>query len=364
MKEISIRLVLASTAIVALCLALAPAVAQDEVEPPAPPTPRALKVGEAPTDKAAAPAAEAKAKAEEDAVAPPAAPAPPKPGRKPIIDLTDPGKIIQQSGILFWPILLCSIVTLTCGLDRWVALRRGRVISPRFVRRFLQRLERFEIDRATALETTREHPSPMAAVLYAAVRHWGRPALEIDQAASIAGEQQVALLRRNLRPMHASANLATLLGLLGTVFGMILAFNDVAAASGGDRAVILAAGVAMALLKTAEGLIVAIPSIFLFQYFSGRVDALVAEMNQAVSKVIDAVSEESLSTRLGAPVGQAAALPNAAAPMGGPLGGLPPSSLPADSAGVRGGAGGGFGPGSIAAMAGVPARSNRPDHRS
>lgn len=103
------------------------------------------------------------------------------------------------------------------------------------------------------------------------------------------------MLRRNLRTLHASGNIATLLGLLGTVFGMIQAFNEVAAYKGPDRAEVLSNGIGQALLTTAAGLAVAIPSVALYNYFAGRVERLVYDMDRLASNVISEIGAEAIA---------------------------------------------------------------------
>lgn len=209
------------------------------------------------------------------------------------IHYLDPKEVIERGGPLMWPILLCSLVTFTFGLERFISLRRRRVIPPKFTRQFLDELVGLQLDRNLAMRLCAGNGSPMAAIFQAAVRHWGRPSVEIEQAIAEAGQREISLLRRNLRVLQGSANIATLLGLLGTIVGMIQAFNDVAMLRGLGRAEVLANGIAQALLTTAAGLSVAIPSIFLYTYFAGRVERLVHQMDGHATKVVDAISAES-----------------------------------------------------------------------
>lgn len=214
--------------------------------------------------------------------------------QQPIIHLSDPYEVMRRGGYLMWPILLCSLVTATFGLERLISLRRGRVIPPRFTRDFIDRLRRNELGRAAAMKLCAENASPVATIFQAAIRHWGSPAATIEQAVSEAGQREIVLLRRNLRALQGSANLATLLGLLGTITGMIRAFNDVAVLRAIGRAEVLANGIAEALLTTAGGLAVAIPSIFLYTYFTDRVERLVHAMDDLTMGVVDAISAETL----------------------------------------------------------------------
>jgi biopolymer transport protein ExbB len=217
----------------------------------------------------------------------------PDEGKKEVVDLQNPIEVMRVGGALMWPILLCSVVTFTFALERFVMLRRGRVIPNRFLNPFMVDLESGKLTRDSAVERCRSNGSPVALVILSAVRRWGRPMSEIEQAINEGGEREVLSLRRNLRALHGSANLSTLLGLLGTVIGMILAFNQVAVASGQPRAEMLSTGIAQALLTTAFGLAVAIPSLFLHAYFSGRVERLVYEIDQRALLVAERISLES-----------------------------------------------------------------------
>lgn len=213
-----------------------------------------------------------------------------------VISFWDPKQVLQRGGYVMWPIILCSILTITFGLERMVKLRRRRVIPRGFVKDFLKRLGDGELTRASAMDLCRANGSPIAYVFLAAVRHWGRTSLEIEQAVREAGNVQIGLLKRNLRGLQGSGNLATLLGLLGTVVGMIQAFNEVALSQGLGRAEVLANGIAQALLTTAAGLTVAIPSLFLFNFFAGRVERLVHDMDELSTYVVDEISAESNGT--------------------------------------------------------------------
>ena len=261
------------------------------------------------------PAAEAPGAAPSDAREPGAPPAA-RGDQQSIIQLSDPYEVMRRGGYLMWPILLCSLVTATFGLERLISLRRGRVIPPRFTREFLERVRRGEIGRAAALKLCAENGSPMAAIFQAAVRHWGSPAATIEQAVTEAGQREIVLLRRNLRALQGSANLATLLGLLGTITGMIRAFNDVAVLRAIGRAEVLANGIAEALLTTAGGLAVAIPSIFLYTYFTGRVERLVHAMDDRAIEMVDAISAETIGPGASAHLDGSGPRPGAPAPSG------------------------------------------------
>ncbi len=208
---------------------------------------------------------------------------------------------ILAGGPLMIPIFLCSFVAMTFGLERLVVLRRRRVIPRDFVSRFLNHLEQGKVDRQAAITLCEENGSPIAAVFEHGVRKWGKPGVEVEQAIIDGGERQVNLLRKNIRILNGVATISPLLGLLGTVVGIIMCFNEIANSSAMGKAEQLAAGIGIALITTAGGLAVAIPSIVLYMYLVGRVESLVMEMDSLGQKVVNLISAEALSPPVNAP---------------------------------------------------------------
>lgn len=209
------------------------------------------------------------------------------------ISFRDPAKLMQLGGYLMWPILFCSFLTILFAVERVISLRRSRIVPHRFLRELWTELEGGRLRRDQAVWQCRANGSPAAMIVLSALRLWGRPMVEIEQAINDAGEREMPVLRRNLRGLQATANLAMLLGLLGTVIGMILAFNEVGIARGQPRGEMLAFGIAQALLTTAFGLFVAIPALFLHGYFAGRVERLVYELDQAALSFAERICAEA-----------------------------------------------------------------------
>lgn len=210
---------------------------------------------------------------------------------------TDPVQLFLAGGFLMWPILGSSVLSLWFALERMVVLRRGRVIPRAFVDRFLQHLEQGKLTQETALRLCEENGSPIADVFAHGIRKWGKSSVEVEQAIIDGGERQVSHLRSHLRIINGVATVSPLLGLQGTVVGMIMAFNELAQGAGADRSQRLAGGIGVALITTAAGLFVAIPSLILYMYLSGRVDGLVMEMDHLAQKVVNLISAEALAAR-------------------------------------------------------------------
>ena len=150
-----------------------------------------------------------------------------------------------------------------------------------------------------ALALCEENGSPVAQVFAAAVRKWGRPAVEVEQAVIDQGERATNSLRRYIRVFYAITTVGPLLGLMGTVLGMIQTFNVIAAGDALGRAELLAGGIAKALLNTAGGLAVAIPASILYVFFISRVDRLIIRIDALAQEVVNTISAEELQERSG-----------------------------------------------------------------
>jgi len=200
---------------------------------------------------------------------------------------------IRDGGILMLPLLGCSFALAVFGIERAVSLRSSRVVPRLFIARFLEQLEAGQLSRGEAIDACEENGSPVAKVFASAVRRWGKPAVEIEQAAMDAGEREVNHLRRYRRVFNGIATIGPLLGLLGTVFGLIRSFNDVAGSGAMGRPDLLARGFGEALITTAMGLLVAIPAMVLHWVFTSRVDRLAMRLDETCQQVIDEISAES-----------------------------------------------------------------------
>jgi len=194
---------------------------------------------------------------------------------------------LRGGGALMYPILLCSFIGLAFTIERFVALRQGAVAPKALADGVLDNVQQGKPD--AALKLCEERPSSLARVLAAGLALRGRPREEVVGAMEEAGERELWNLDRFAKPLSIIAGVAPLLGLLGTVWGMIIAFDVVAqkGALGDPRA--LASGIATALLTTLAGLTVAIPTYVLYHYFRGRSDRLIIQIEETASHVATAL---------------------------------------------------------------------------
>ena len=217
---------------------------------------------------------------------------------------TDPVSIMKTLGWMGWvflvPFVGATLIALWFTVERLVVLKRSRVIPRPFVERFLEHLRQGKLDRNNSLKLCEQSDSPIAAVFAHGVRKWGKSSVEVEQAIIDGGERQVSELRAHLRVLNGVATVTPLMGLLGTVLGMIQAFNDIAStgpAASAGKTEQLAVGISLALLTTACGLMIAIPTLIMYMFLSGRVDALVMEMDYLAQNVVQSISAEALAER-------------------------------------------------------------------
>jgi biopolymer transport protein ExbB len=191
-------------------------------------------------------------------------------------------------GPLMYPILLCSVLALAIFLERlWTFFQ---------VRRGTDELAR-EIDALVAkgrveeaLIVCQRSGSPLSRIYIAALRAKGKPRDQIKDVVEEVGRREAAPLERYLGLLGTIANITPLLGLLGTVYGMIEAFRVISVVGVGTPAT-LGGGISQALITTAAGLSVAIPTILLHRYLSGKMDRIVLEMEENSLHLVDLLGE-------------------------------------------------------------------------
>ncbi len=203
-------------------------------------------------------------------------------------------EILRDGGPLMIPIAICSMVLLVFVFERFISLRRGRVIPRPFVKRILEQVRDKTLTKEAALELCEQNKSPVSEVFAAALKKWGKPAVEVEQAIIDAGERVTNGLRRYLRLLNGVSTVTPLMGLLGTVLGMIGAFNTIADGDAMGRPELLAKGISQALLTTAAGMSVAIPALIAYLFFTGRVDRLIIDIDNYGQELVGIISAEGL----------------------------------------------------------------------
>lgn len=195
-------------------------------------------------------------------------------------------EIVKAGGIMMVPILIASVIAIAIIVERLWTLQRDRILPNKLFEKVWQLAESGQLEdkHIKALEQN----SPLGKVLAAGLASAHRPREVMREAIEDAGRHVVHELERFLNALGTIAGVAPLLGLLGTVFGMIETFNSITVSGVGNPAT-LSSGIAEALVATAAGLTVAIPSLICFRLLRRRVDSLVVEMEKEAIKLVQAV---------------------------------------------------------------------------
>jgi len=193
-------------------------------------------------------------------------------------------EFIKAGGFLMYPILLCSLAAMGIIAERFWSLQRKNIIPPGLVAQVWSRVKSAKLDRQYV--DALRNGSPLGRILSAGLlnRHRGRDVMK--ESIEEVGAHVVHELGKYLNMLGIIASITPLLGLLGTVVGMIEVFATITSEGVGNAGA-LASGISKALFTTAAGLSVAIPALFFYRYLRGRVDELVIAMEQEAIKLID-----------------------------------------------------------------------------
>ncbi|HOP15621.1 MAG: MotA/TolQ/ExbB proton channel family protein [Gammaproteobacteria bacterium] len=193
-------------------------------------------------------------------------------------------ELVKAGGWLMWPIIACSVIAMAIVVDRLWAYRRRKVLPANLVAQIWQLHQKKQLTPAH-IATVRKR-SPLGRILAAGLVNRNHPRDVMKEAIEDEGRQVVHELERYLNTLGTIANISPLLGLLGTVIGMIKVFAAITSAGVGNPAV-LADGISQALITTAAGLSVAIPAVIFHRYLSGRVDRIVVQMEEQALKMVE-----------------------------------------------------------------------------
>lgn len=192
-------------------------------------------------------------------------------------------ELIKNSGPVFYALAFCSLIAMAVIIERLIALRRGRVL-PRQILDVLESVGPGK-DLSLALELCKRNPGVLSDVVRAGLEHANGDWEVMRDAVIDAGREQVPTIERHLFWLQTVAQASPLLGLLGTVFGMIRMFSSVALSGLGDPQV-LSRGISEAMLATAEGLCIGIPALVAYNYLTSRSEQLIAEIETHASRVV------------------------------------------------------------------------------
>jgi biopolymer transport protein ExbB len=192
-------------------------------------------------------------------------------------------EIFKAGGPVMWPLAICSVVTVAIIIERALELRTSRILDPSVVERVTGLVEGGRLDRA--MEVCRKNPGIFTHIVAAGLHQAPKGEPFAREAVEDAGRHETIRLTRYLPTLGTVAAVSPLLGLLGTVTGMIAVFKTIAN-SGIGQAAELANGISQALITTATGLLIAIPALVAYNYYSERAERIINRLEGASLRVL------------------------------------------------------------------------------
>lgn len=196
-------------------------------------------------------------------------------------------ELVKAGGWLMVPILICSVISAAICIERFWTLRGSQVVPKALLTEVWQWIQQNQMTPQRIKQIRSQ--SPLGAILATGIGNHHRGREQMKQSIEEASGQVIHELERYLSTLGTVAAVSPLIGLLGTVIGMIKVFSAIQLEGVGNAAV-LAGGISEALITTAAGLTVAIPSLFFYRFFQRRVDELVMEMEQDALKLVEVLS--------------------------------------------------------------------------
>lgn len=198
-------------------------------------------------------------------------------------------ELIQKGGITMYPIILLSVIALAVFLERFISLRKEKYVPKAFYEQLVSLLKKKNINEA--VEVCKANKSALARISETIITNTDLPLSRLLEVAEESGRSEASKLDKFLPSLQTIVAIAPLLGLLGTVLGMIKIF-DVIALQGTGSAEALSSGIAEALLTTAAGLVVAIPAQIFYFIVKARADTIGAALEKASSDVMNLLFKE------------------------------------------------------------------------
>lgn len=194
--------------------------------------------------------------------------------------------LLVKGGPVMIPIGICSVLALAFIIERLVSLKREKVIPQAFIEGLAAAFGKTR-DIDSGMAYCHERPSPVSNIFKAGINRLPQGPEAMEKAIEDAGGREVAKMKRSLKPLSVIANISPLLGLLGTVYGLITAFQTATAGGADEKANTLATGIYEALVTTAAGLTLAIPVLIVYALLNTKVDVLVDRMDDEALQFIE-----------------------------------------------------------------------------
>ena len=201
-------------------------------------------------------------------------------------------QVFLAGGPVMWPILLCSIFAMAIIIEKFWHLHKVKIDTEDFLSKIMDKMKRHETKEA--LQICDGTKSPISNILKAGILKYDRPRQQIIEAIEDASLYEIPRIEKNLTALATIAHVSPLLGLLGTVTGMVRCFQTIQAKSTSFHPVSpgdLAGGIWEALLTTVAGLMVAIPTFVAYNYLVSRINHFILEIEKASTELVNFLTE-------------------------------------------------------------------------
>ncbi len=197
--------------------------------------------------------------------------------------------ILEQGGVTAIPLVICSITAIAVALERFIYLKKAEGNNFRLIKKIKLMLGNDKLREAKNM--AQKEDGPIAGILTEGFKYYGKKKEDLKDNLEAVAQSEIKKLEKRLRVLDFIANVAPLLGLLGTVLGIIDSFNILAGAEGMASPEAISVGISHALISTAFGLIVAIPTMLLYSYLVSLVEQRTEEVNRWFIDLIDLLSQ-------------------------------------------------------------------------
>ncbi len=191
-------------------------------------------------------------------------------------------ELFLKGGLVMWPILLCSLITVAVIIEKYIMLSKSNVDPKQLMVKIRSSLSRNDI--ASAVDACTKIKAPVANILKQGVINYKHGQQAVKEAIELAGKEEIFHLEKRLSVLANMAGTAPMLGFLGTVTGMITVFHTIEQLGGNVNPSILAGGIWEAMLTTAFGLFVGIPALYFYNYFVAKVNRFVFEIENSAEE--------------------------------------------------------------------------------
>ncbi len=195
-------------------------------------------------------------------------------------------EFFQRGGIMMYPLALTSLIAVALIIERFIMLRKKKILIPEIIS-VVENFSSFK-DIDLARNICNKYQGPLSNMIRTALEHYKMAKAEIREVLEDQGRQEIRTLQRNLVALEAVAAVSPLMGLLGTVLGMVQVFEVIKEQGVGQTAA-LSGGISQALLTTVTGLFIAIPTLIFYYYFSQKAENLILDIEKYTNEFIDKI---------------------------------------------------------------------------